>query len=117
MTRRRLVAAVLAAAVSVGSSVLAACELVCALGDAPAAAAQSAPQGCHENSPAKPGRCSERHTLRLAVVDSAVSPALAAPQISPAPWMAAPLAAAGLVRPTLDSSAPPSASPPLILRV
>src|SRR5689334_9717162 len=72
MPRRRLTAAVLAAAVSVGSSVLAACELVCSL-DSAAAAAVAVPthsSGCHESSPATPSRCSERHALRLAVVDA-----------------------------------------------
>jgi len=119
MPRRRLTAAVLAAALSVGSSVLAACELVCSL-DSAAAAAVAVPthsSGCHESSPATPSRCSERHALRLAVVDAGAGPALAAPPAAPLIWTPPPLESAALLRSSLVSRARPSASPPLILRV
>jgi hypothetical protein len=119
MPRRRLIAAVLAAAVSLGSSVLASCELACSF-DASASAAAvrvpSHPAGCHESSPATPSRCSERHALRLAVVDAVAGPAVAPPPPAPL-WTPPPAEPVGLIFSSLVSSAMPSASPPLILRV
>ena len=118
MPRRRLIAALLAAAVSLGSSVVAACELACSLDPSAACAVRvpSHPAGCHESSPATPSRCFERHALRLAVFDAGTSPALAVPPPAPLWTPPAPEPAALLRSPFLPSALP-SASPPRILRV
>ena len=118
MPHRRLIAALLAGAVSIGASVLAACELACSFDPPPAAAVRvpAHPAHCHESSPATPSRCSERHALRLAVVDSGVSPALAAPLPEPL-WIPPAPEPIGVVLPSLASTVLPSSSPPLILRV
>jgi hypothetical protein len=119
MSARRILAAVIVAAVSAGS-VLAACELFCATDCARAAAAARHASGCHGDAAAPNGErgCTGAHVVRLAVRDAA--PAGSIPAAPPAflsfqsPMRPAVQQEPMRVAPAAFAS---SASPPLILRV
>jgi hypothetical protein len=119
MAARRLLAALIVASVSAGS-VLAACELFCAT-DCARAAAHASPASCHEDAPAAPERCADRHAPRLAVVASHLtanaSAGIEAAIVSLA-WTA-PLTrlAAGPLATLAPGVVQPPVSPPRILRV
>ena len=122
MAARRLLAALIAAAVSAGS-LLAACELFCATDCARAAAVPAPVSDCHghgeQRTPQGERGCPGAHMARLAVRDagSTFSIAVAPPAFLPARAMELParavLPGARTVRDLLSSSA----SPPPILRV
>jgi len=118
MTRPRLLAAVLAAAIAAGSTVAAACELFCAA-ECARASVTTDRSGCHE-APTRsiPRRCPNRHLTRLAVLDAKAS-SIAAPAalLQGAPVLERSLPELRSTPALAVSSAPVSASPPLVLRV